>query len=737
MPDKKRTGFFRKHRILILALVLILLVFTVLYFGIKKSRDFSLVFINSSVLIFFLGIVNLILTIVLLFVLGRNLIKLIIERKRGILGSKFKTKLVVAFLLIALVPSIFLFWMARDLIIKNVESWFNPPVERVLDNALDIADDYYIYTEQETKKFGQQLSKLIRKKKYLDKNRLDSLRETLKEKLKEYHLDMVSVFTSDGKPVTVLNPASLPILDFDVIPGEDLEKVLDGESFSRWNSLSKGQMFRGAYPIRSTFNRDVVGAVVVGRYVSENVTEKAMMIRDNYDDYKQLKVQKKEIKGIWIWTYGMIYFLIVFSATWIGLYLSKTITVPVMELAQGTKEISSGNLDYKVEVDAGDELGMLVDSFNEMTEELKRSKKELEETNIDLKRTNEELDKRRDYIETILENIPTGIITINSEGKIDSVNKAAGEILETGEETEGMNYESFLKKISLPEIEQTVDRLFGRVNVSLSREFDLTLNNKTKNLAVNFLSLVDSKGIYQGLIIVIEDLTELSRAKKIAAWREVARKMAHEIKNPLTPIQLSAERILKKYDREDDYADILRECVSSITEEVNSLKNLVDEFSRFAKMPSSDLKELHIEDFMENIQNLYEGRKGKLKITLNSDLPPVKADPEQIKRVFVNLIDNAFESMDNEGVVRIEGEYNTVNQMVEISVKDRGKGIDPEDRDQLFVPYFSTKEEGAGLGLAIVNRIIQDHDGRITVTENNPRGSVFTVKLPVLKRDVQ
>ncbi len=734
MNEGKGKSLIKNHRIALAVLFFTIIALSVLRYLINQSQNFSIAFISDYVVILTLGLLILLLVIAFLFMLLRDLVKLAMERRKGTLGSRFKTKLVIAFLLIAFVPSMILFWTATDIILGQVDSWFNPPLEIILESSLDIADEFYSMIGNETLQFSKQISQHVQKGKYLDMDRVHLLGQGLESRLREYHLDMLTVYTSDGKPLTVLNSASLPFLEFDIISDRDLEKVLKGEEFSRWDLLGEGQMFRAGNPIRSTFNKDVVGAVVVGRYIPGNLAKKTHIIKENFEAYEQLKVQKRDIKTIWTGTYGLIYVVIVFSAVWLGLYLARTITVPIMALAEATRQVSTGNLDYQVNASAGDELGLLISSFNEMTSDLKHSKLAIEEANTDLQRTNEELETRRRYIEAVLENIPTGVITIDSKGRISSLNGAVQRMLKLDNKILGVSYKDILRENNMPEIEAMVSKLFGRIGISVSREVNVILAKKPLKLSVSFNSLVDAKGVYQGLIVVLEDLSELSKAQRIAAWREVAKKMAHEIKNPLTPIQLSAQRILKKYEgSEGSYKDLLTECVNSIIDEVSALKNLVDEFSRFAKLPTAKPVEINILEMIESAIGLYEGMGDTLEIKtcFSDDIPVVKADPEQLKRVMVNLMDNAVESMKGEGRITVKAEYDVSTQSARISVADEGEGIDPENRDKLFVPYFSTKKEGTGLGLAIVSRIISDHNGSISVADNSPKGTVVSFEIPV------
>jgi two-component system nitrogen regulation sensor histidine kinase NtrY len=429
--------------------------------------------------------------------------------------------------------------------------------------------------------------------------------------------------------------------------------------------------------------------------------------------------------------------LILFSVTWIGLYLSKRITVPIQMLAAGTREISSGNLDYRVKVQAGDELGILVDSFNTMTQELSANRGTIERRNLELRDSNLALEERRRYIETLLENITTGVISLDGQGRITTMNRAAHRILGVPRRAgvPGATISELLEgRADLPPFGEAIGRVQTQAERSLERELQFAVEGRTVTAAAHLSALEDVQGGYLGMLIVLEDLTHLIKAQRVAAWREVARRIAHEIKNPLTPIQLSAERMLKNWREQNPrLGEIVEEGSATIVREVQSLKSLVDAFTRFAQEPRVQPVPVALDNVIDDALAHFSGRNQELQIVRRSqpETPQVNVDPEQMRRVFINLIDNAVEAMQGRGQVVIGTRFLKRPQMVRIEVSDPGPGISAEDRDKLFLPYFSTKPRGTGLGLAIVNRIISDHHGAIRVRDNPPHGTTFVIDLPV------
>ena len=723
----------KRYKFLILGgLLLIILTLTAVIYYLQSKPAFTPPYIANTVLIYVIFNVNIILVFVLLIILFRNIIKLYIERKKRVLGSKFKTKLVISFIGLSLIPIILLFLIASDLILKSVDRWLSTPVTRMTESALEIAEEHFRDYQQRAQKFAQDISTYISEENLLEKKFWLQDR-FLKSLLKDSHLDLVNIYLGEEQLISpVVNPY-IPLAFYQDVPPDFIKKALQGEAFYLREPMGNGLLIRSGVPIFSSVSDGrPLGVAVVGFYISPTIAIKAGTLQGDLEDHQQTLLHKKDIKSSFLFLFLMITLVIIFSAVWLGLYLSKGITIPIQKLAQATREISAGNLDYRIQSQAGDEMGVLLDSFNLMTQELKTSKQKIEQSNIEQQQTTLELERRGSYIETLLENITAGIISLNKSGELSTINPAASTMLHlVGRNLIGVNYKDVFSAPHLQEVREIIKKVRKSHEPFMEIELTLSVDQRKSTFSFNFITLKDKEQKYLGLVIVLDDLTELLQAQKMAAWRDVARRLAHEIKNPLTPIQLSAERIKKKYTKKGEDGKIIDECTRTIIQEANTLKALVDEFSQFARMPEPKPVLCDLHHIIEDTLLLYEGNTKKIQIEkrFSPQLPQVMAAPEQMKRVFINLIDNAIEAMDESGKVVISSSYNPLSQVVQIIVSDQGHGINADDKDKLFMPYFSTKPKGTGLGLSIVSKIISDHHGSVRVEENHPRGAKFIIEL--------
>jgi two-component system nitrogen regulation sensor histidine kinase NtrY len=429
----------------------------------------------------------------------------------------------------------------------------------------------------------------------------------------------------------------------------------------------------------------------------------------------------------------MVTLLILFGATWMGSYLAKRITRPVLMLSVAAREIGAGRLDQRVEPQSNDEFGSLVEAFNTMASELETSRRNVDRGTIALERKNLEVEGRRRYIETILERITTGVVSVDAAGAITTINHAASRLLSLNRETVGQPARAVFDRLDLRPLGVLVaGAARGKAEPS-AHEIALAREGQELHLAAVATPLIGDSGVSEGVVLVFDDVTPLIRAQKVAAWREVARRLAHEIKNPLTPIQLSAERLRRHFAGAAPQARALvDECTQTIVGEVESLKGLVDEFSQFARMPSPRTVPTDLAQLITDTVALYNGIFTDVRIDQRfcPGLPLVRLDPEQIRRVIINLVDNAIEAMERRGAIVVETQLDAANNLVRVVVADNGPGIPAAERDKLFLPYYSTKRRGSGLGLAIVRRIIAEHGGSIDVGDNTPRGTRFTIELP-------
>ena len=514
--------------------------------------------------------------------------------------------------------------------------------------------------------------------------------------------------------------------------------ALGGRALSTRREISSGDLIQGLVPIvQPGVEPRVVGATVVALHVPERLEAQVRGIAQSFQEYKQLKLLKQPIKGIYILLFLLMTLLIVFSVTWFGLYLARGITVPIQLLAEGTREVAAGNLDYRVTVQADDEVGILVTSFNKMTEDLASSKTQLEHAYTGLQAKHTELEERRRYTETVLEAVATGVVSAGRDGVVTTVNRAAARMLGVVPGTVvGRHYAVAFAGHQYADLVAVMQRMDRLREGSLERELQVSRDGSSLTLLTSLTALQGPEQEYLGIVLVFDDMTELLAAQRLAAWREVAQRIAHEIKNPLTPIQLSAQRLRRRLGgRVPDDGGVLEECTGTIIGEVEGLRRLVDEFSRFARMPSLAPKPIDLHRLLEGVIALYAETHPAvaLRADFAPDVPTLEADGDQLKRAILNLIDNAVESGASE--VAVATAVNRGAGRIQIVVADNGPGIAPDARDRVFLPYFSTKTTGMGLGLPIVHQIVTDHGGQIRVDDNLPQGSRFVIELPLIRAD--
>ena len=687
--------------------------------------------IASNILVFSLLNIILILLGILVLLLLRNLIKLYFERRSEKIGTKFQTKLIIAFVTLTLLPSALLFLVASKLFNYSIDNWFNLQVENTLSDSMEVVRSYYSKNAQKTLFFAEQTA--FRIKDGLREKNHAFIQKVVQQKTEEYGVDGIKVFDSQGAPVAEAwnknFPEGVGPPDFSA----PLKRGLQGESFF---DLILGETQYFVFGVNAVqADGAVAGVVIILDYLPGRLVSKIEKIRTDFEEYKQHKMLKSPMKAGFMITFFMITLLILFAATWLGFYLAKGITVPIQELAQATKEIAKGRLGFKIDVKTNDEIGILVASFNQMTDDLHRSKKELENQGDHLKRTNIELEKRRNYIETILENIGAGVISIDKLGKVNMINRAAVRILRLDASSVfGANYKDTFDPSYQEPVRKLIRKMTDKQVETIEEQITLPVSGQILTFLVNVTILRDGGNKYLGTMVVFEDLTELIKTQKVAAWREVARGIAHEIKNPLTPIQLNTQRLRKKFqEKSGDFNDIFDSCTKTIIKEVDDLKELVNAFSRFASMPEAHprMDDLH-ETIMEVI-HLYQGTQKNLFFEkhLDAGLEKIRMDREQIKRVFINLIDNAISAMNGNGKIIIRTQLDEAAKQVRVEVTDNGEGISPKNQDKLFLPYFTTKKKGTGLGLAIASRIIADHNGSITLKSSKAGETTFLIEFPV------
>ena len=674
---------------------------------------------TSNIIIFALININVILIVLLIFLVTRNVFKLILDRKRNILGAKIRSRLVLIFIAFSLVPTILLFIAAANITTTSIKSWIGSRVGVALTSAIDIARGNL---EKEAGRLAglaeQAASAVLRKGKRVS---LDAALEAVK---REKTPDVAILVMGKGVVLGASGKVSGDI-------ASQIGARLKGEE---GNLRRKGALTFVSESYASAVRRLPDGSAVVAvKTIPPREASRIREIMKAYDEYHQVRLLDDPIRASYLATLVLITLLVVFAASWMGIYLARQITVPVQMLAEGTEKVASGDLDVRLEYRSDDEFGNLVASFNRMTGDLKEMKKSLEDANVSLSATFEELRRRSRFIETILTNITTGVIVIDRTGRIAMINRVAERLLAIKtDKVMGKPY----KEVVREEHYETVRTLSREVGENpgrqVERQVDLSVGGKKISLRVSVTSLQGDDGEYMGLVVAFDDLSQAMRLQRIMAWREVARRIAHEIRNPLTPIQLSTERLEKKFAtfHRDDSA--FAECTQTILSEVGSLKNLVEEFTRFARMPAPAFKEGNLpEELRPVVETFRTAHPGIVWEFREEHTPPVWFDPFQIRRAVTNLLENAAAALGETGRVVVRVGYEPMPGSMRISVADDGPGIPSGDRDRLFEPYFSRKEGGTGLGLAIVSAIASDHQGAVRVRENVPRGAVFEIEFPV------
>ncbi len=693
--------------------------------------------IASNITIFALLNLNLIVLLLLVVLLFRNLVKLWFERRQNVIGAKFKTKLVLAFLSLSLAPAILIFLIASNFINKSIEGWFKPQVERPLDQALGVAQTYYNNLERTALRHAQRIGRVIDREGLLGEGRRKALATYLVEQQEQLGISAITVFNARGQEFAHVKDPVLGDVPTRDVNESQLKHGLAGQEVTTVRELQSGDLIEAFMPIWSPQGDApprVVGVVVVATHVAERLEARVRGISQAFQEYKQLKLLKTPIKGIYILLFLLMTLIVVFSFAWFGLYLARGITGPIAELAEGTREVAAGNLSYKVQARADDELGALVASFNRMTDDLGESNRRLEEAYLDLSDKHTELEDRRRYIETVLETLSSGVVSFDPLGRLTTINRAAARMFGVSETAVGQLLEEVFAGAEVRDVVALVHRTRRPKPGAVEQELHLRRGGTSLSLLAAATALRGPEGEYAGAVLVFEDLTELLKAQRVAAWREVAQRIAHEIKNPLTPIQLSAQRLRRRLGRTaGDDAELVAECTGTIIQEVDGLRRLVDEFSRFARMPALVPRPTDLRPLVESVVALYREAHPALTLAARhaENLPPVEVDPDHIKRAVLNLVDNAVEAVGSVGEVVVETALVADNGHARIIVTDTGPGISPEDKEKLFLPYFSTKAAGMGLGLPIVWEIVAEHGGTIHVEDNEPRGSRFIIEVPV------
>jgi two-component system nitrogen regulation sensor histidine kinase NtrY len=695
----------------------------------------------ADVVLYALSATNLTILVALTFVLARNIVKLVVERRRALPFARFRFKLVTVLLGMTLIPAVLVLIVGSELIRNNVDRWFNADLDQVLSSANSMAGDYYA---QQQRLVSAQAQRFARSLSTVDlAGNSSAVRDLVAPDVLQERIDLVEVYRigTSSEP----GPPLVPVLDVAApsIPRQYSRASADrlaeraaasgSEARAVEQVSGSGDLIRTAIPIRSSPSGPVRGVLVASEYLTDQFAARARGMTAAYESYQQLRVLKQPLAGVYLSFFLMLTLMILVGSTWMGLYLAKRITRPVQMLATAADEIGAGRLDHRVKAETSDEFGSLIDAFNRMAGDLAANRRRLERSSVELERKHHDVEGRRRYVETVLDRLATGVVSIDATGSIRTWNAAASRLLGMDARVAGLPASAVFGTRELKSLAIAIDEASRNREDMRPQDVSVTLEGREVHLAVMTTPLRGDDGTTDGMVVVFDDVSPLVRAQKAAAWREVARRLAHEIKNPLTPIQLCAERLRRHFTQAPEPTRALvEECTTTIVGEVESLKGLVDEFSQFARMPAPRAVPTDMHALLDEALALYQGLFTEVEFRrhFSTGLPKVGVDQEQIRRVIINLVDNAIEAMDRRGTIDIETEHDRTNSVVRVIVADNGPGIPAAEREKLFLPYYSTKQRGSGLGLAIVRRIVAEHGGSIAVTDNHPRGTRFAVELP-------
>ncbi len=736
-----REGNLHLKPVWVVLLLLIPCVLLTLYYApygrVGSGASDSLLPSPSYALVLFLLYLDIVGVVVLALLLSRNLIKAYFERRHRLLGSGFRTKLIAAFIGFSLIPTVLLAFVASGVINEVMKVWFSSQIEEVLGDAETLATRYHEEHTALAAESARAISREIYREDLLRPEHRELLLTAMARRRAEFNVAGVEIFSSKLEPLAQTLSPDVPVRALNLPVGQLALRVLDsGTDMTSVQAAPTGRLIRAAVPIDSNArNGGAAGVVIVDAYMPEAFLGKIENITKQYRDFRNVQVMENPIRaGAYLFV-AVITLLLLFSATWFGFYVAKGITVPIQKLAEGTDAVAKGDLDVRIAVRATDEIGTLIGSFNRMTSDLSSNKVKLEQVNQSLRQSNVEIDRRRAYTELVVDTIASGVLSVDTHGIITTFNPSAERILGVEADTiRGKMMTDVFKTHRFTLFEKAYDRVLidGRETVTL--EGQIERQEKSLTMGVSLSRMRNDAGQDLGFVFVFEDRTELIKAQKAAAWQEVAQRVAHEIKNPLTPIQLAAQRLRKKFfEKSPDFRDIFDQSTNVIVNEVGSLKRIVDEFVNFSRMPVPNMTRESLHDIIENVIKLYRGGHRDIEFvpTLDPSVPPFNIDSEQIRRIFVNLFDNAVQAMEQKGRILIATEMDWNRTRVRITVADEGPGIPPDDQEKLFAPYFSRKQTGTGLGLAIVHRIVTDHGGTIQAANRHPRGAGFIIELPV------
>ncbi|MGH9309097.1 MAG: ATP-binding protein [Vicinamibacterales bacterium] len=749
-PDRfppERRPFRDNPRLILLGILVLIVALVAMVTLADRSTELNPNFLTEVVL-YALSAADLTMLVALGFVLARNIIKLAVERRRGLPFSRFRAKLVGALLGLTIIPALLVLLVGSELIRSSTEKWVSQPVDDVLVSAKQIAGAYYREREEIVVRHATTLAREVPGG-AIRNGDAAAIRRVIEAEVTQGRVRRVEVYAlvpgDDPVPLVAAQSPSLPRSDVRASTDRFAARVANGSAKVVHEPVDDGGMLvQAGALVLDPATKQPVGVVVATDHLTGELATESDRIISAYENYSRLRVLSRPLQGMYLSLFLMMTLMILVSATWMGLYLAKRITRPVHMLAAGAREIGAGHLDHRIEPETRDEFGSLIEAFNSMAGELATSQRTLERSRLDLERKNLQLDERRRYIETVLERIATGVVSVGADGGIETINGAALRLLGVDRRVIGTHADDIFEREDLRPLGIIMRQAKSGAVPAAGHEITLERDGRELHLAAAATPFVRDDGGHEGAVLVFDDVTPLIRTQRVAAWRDVARRLAHEIKNPLTPIQLCAERMRRHFGSAPQPArDLVEECTTTIVGEVELLKGLVDEFAQFARMPAPKTVPVDLHQMLREALSLYHGLFRDIRIETRFDgaLPVVRIDVEQIRRVIINLVDNAVEALgataarERPGggmpVILVETRHDASQGVAQVIVADNGPGISAADRDKLFMPYYSTKKRGSGLGLAIVRRIVIEHGGSIEVQDNEPQGTRFVIELPL------
>ncbi len=763
MPEsgtpEEGTGRLWRRREATLLVVAVLAALFFLFFETRMPPFTTNQTVGQNVAFFLLINLNIVLIILVVFLIGRNIVKLVIERRQRVLGSHLRTRLVLGFVAVAITPAVLLFIIALGFIQSSIESWFSVQVESALEGSLDMSQTYY----RESMATALHEAREVADRLGGSKQKLSVERRLIEEKRQEYQAATVQIFAPDGTSVERAEAAGLsPSLRRP--PSEEfLAQVLEHGESTEVVGSPDGEILRAAVRVLTRAGKPR-GVVVVEESVPRSVERRAEEIAESYRQYKQLRLLRRPLINSYVLTLLLTSLVVVFGGTWIGFAIARSLTGPIQRLAEGTRRVAEGHLDEQIPQGSGsDEIATLVTAFNRMT--------------TNLRTTHTALAERRQALETILGNIAGGVVSIDRQARIETVNEAARDMLGIEEDAVGMPFRQWFSSPRFAAIRELLSELDKRAQQGIwdklpPQRISIEHEDGSADILASGVVLRIDEGDAVGALLFFEDITEIRKVQRMEAWREVARRIAHEIKNPLTPIQLSAQRVRKRYANELG-GSVLDECTRTIIAEVEVLKNLVSEFANFARLPSGPHLPTDLNELVDESLALFRQAHRQVAFRFERDerLPRLDLDREGIRRVITNMLDNGvaavLQARDGDGAVvgdpdgglgdgaavgdpddgeresevvghiTLSTRLEASRGLVRLEIADDGAGMSPEVKARLFEPYFSTKAQGTGLGLAIASQVIADHRAFIRVRDNRPRGSRFVIEFPFRRHGLE